>query len=118
MSYHPKSTLSDNEFLSYAERLVDDLTSTELEIELIRRFKATVGHSEYAAACEGYELKELDEIFKFYDENRALVNDLAELGINDSDDLERYVDVKNEYQERCDVAESHLLIIRTLTNQE
>jgi len=118
MSYDPKSSLSDNEFLGYAERLVDDLTSTELEIELIRRFKATVGHSEYATACEGYELKELDEIFKFYDENRALVNDLAELGINDSDDLERFVEAKNEYQERCDVAESRLINIRTLTNQE
>lgn len=118
MSYHPKSSLNDNEFLSYAERLVDDLTSTELELELIRRFKVTIGHSEYAAACEGFEPKELDEVFKFYDENRTLVKDLAELGINDSDDLERYVEAKNEYQERCDVAESRLINIRTLTNQE
>jgi len=46
------------------------------------------------------------------------VNDLAELGINDSDDLERFVEAKNEYQERCDVAESRLINIRTLTNQE
>jgi len=38
MNYHPFSHLNDEEFLRYVETSIDSLTSTDLELELIRRF--------------------------------------------------------------------------------
>ena len=118
MSYHPKSNLSDNEFLDYAERLVDDLTSTELEIELIRRFKLVAANSDLVEACSEATPDEVTTALQFHDENRTLIKDLAELGINDSDDLEKFVDAKNEYQERIAVYEIAINRIKTIIEEE
>ena len=118
MSYHPKSSLSDNEFLSYAERLVDDLTSTELEIELIRRFKTQAANSELVEAAGELTPAELKESIDFHDENRDIISELDQAGITCLDDLETFITNKQELEERLAVYESAVNRIKTIIEEE
>ena len=55
MSHHPFSHLNDEEFLRHAEGSIDSLTSTDLEIELIRRFAGTVHNTDLQEANTSLE---------------------------------------------------------------
>jgi hypothetical protein len=118
MSYHTHTHLSYNEFLDYAERLIDDMTSTELEIELIRRFKLVAANSELVEACSEATPDEVSTALQFHDENRDIIGELDQAGITCLDDLEKFLEEKQELKERLAVYESAINRIKTIIEEE
>jgi hypothetical protein len=118
MSYHPNSSLSDNEFLSYAEHLIDDLTSTELEIELIRRFKRYVGASEILEACEDLTPKEVANIIESHERGTSLLDALETMEIYSASDLDAYVENIQKIEDSLAVYESAINRIKTIIEEE
>ncbi|MEI6046826.1 MAG: hypothetical protein WCS37_20965 [Chloroflexota bacterium] len=111
-------SLSNEEFLNLADRMIDDLTSTDIELELIKRFSEVLSYAEYAEVAGDRTPTEVAECIEFYDSNRGLIEELHKLGVSCSGTLDELLDKQEEQRQELAVYKSAINRIKTIIEEE
>ena len=132
-------TLSDSEFLRYANNQLDDLTSSDIERELLRRLEATDtelfeaaseaeftadGLTNLAQAMEGFTVEQVTELLGVMLEADieakpliAMLKVLDEAGITETDELKEALEFATKFQAIANDAGDVLARLSTLVSE-
>ncbi len=132
-------TLSDQEFLRFAHNQIDDLTSTDVEREALRRLEATdtelfeaASEAEFTAdeltnlaqAMEGFTVKEVTELLGAMLESSIDVKPLIEIlkvlddaSITEPDELKEALEFADKFQAIANDAGDVLARLSTLVSE-
>lgn len=132
-------TLSDSEFLRYANNQLDDLTSSDIERELLRRLEATdtelfeaASEAEFTAdqltnlaqAMEGFPVQEVTQLLGVMLEADIdakplinILNVLDDAGITEPDELKEALGFATKFQAIANDAGDVLARLSTLVSE-
>lgn len=132
-------TLSNNEFLCYASNEIDELTSSEIERELLRRMEAldtdafeALQETELSAddlhqlgeALESFDVSEVVELLGFLLEHnidakplKAMLQELDNAGITEADELKEALELGTKFQSLANDAGDVFTRLTTLVTE-